>query len=137
MQNLRCSGVSPERNDIADFYEERDRQESFRARDEARERRERRDRLAKVGVYSDDVPHACDMCGPNQCEDCQNKDLMERNRVWSLISNKAHLYSAAYCLETGEYIKVLGVRRVGVFACVLRDGTPKDIGCEMLHDYRV
>lgn len=96
MENLRCSGASPERNDIADFYEERDRQESFRAREEA-----------------------------------------ERNRVWSLISNKAHLYSAAYCLETGEYIKVLGVRRVGVFACVLRDGTPKDIGCEMLHDYRV
>ena len=98
MENLRCSGASPERNDIADFYEERDRQESFRARDEAK---------------------------------------AERNRVWSLIQNKAHLYSTAYSLQTGEYIQILGVRTVGVFACLMRDGTEKDIGCEMLHDYRV
>jgi len=23
-----------------------------------------------------------------------------------------------------------------VFACLMRDGTEKDIGCELLHDYR-
>ena len=67
----------------------------------------------------------------------QETKLEERNRTWQLIANKAHLYSTAYCLETGEYIEILGVRRVGVFACQLRDGTQKDFGCEMLHDYRV
>lgn len=117
MQNLRCSGASPERNDAADFYEERDRQESFRAQDEAREK-------AKPANYEDHLHE-------------KRVTLLNRRDTWSLIANKAHLYSTAFDIVTCEYIKILGVRTVGVFTCVLRDGTTKDIGCEMLHDYGI
>lgn len=62
------------------------------------------------------------------------KDEM-RLQAWEKIKGKAHLYTTAYSIWTHEYVKILGVRSVGVFVCQHCDGETIDYGCEDLEHY--
>lgn len=63
--------------------------------------------------------------------------LQERDAAWQVIAASAHLYRVARVKTTGEYVRIVGLRKVGVFVCEHLPERSQDYGAEELNCYSI